>query len=73
MRTERYFWGCIIYLVEETFVVVGPSYGAEFCKADLFGQSTIVVRDAGLALFLDKGGSGWSNVDGKEVGSLCKS
>ena len=60
----------IVYLVEETLVVVGPGYGAEFCEADLFGQSTVVVRDADPAFFLYEGGSCWSNVDGEEIGSL---
>ena len=60
----------VTYLVEEPLVVVGPSDGGEFRETNHFGQSTIVVRDAGPTLFLDKGRSRRPDIDGEEVGSL---
>lgn len=73
VRAEDRISDGAIYLVEETFVVMGPAYGGEFREADLLGQSTVVVRGAGSTPFLHKRGRRRSNVDGEEIGSLCES
>ena len=73
VRAGDQIWDRDIYLVEETFAVVGPAYAGEFREADLFGQSAIVVRGAGPTLFLHKRGSRRSNVDGEEIRTLCES